>query len=482
MKILIASPEAVPYAKTGGLADVAGSLVKEYRAMKKEAYVILPLYRKIREGNIHLKNTNLKIKVPVGDRRVEGEIFSSQPSAYFIRCDEFFDREELYGTPWGDFFDNASRFVFFSRGVLEACKALNIRPDVIHCNDWQTSLIPLYLKKLYKGDNFLKNTATLLTIHNLGYQGLFPASEMPLTGLEWDLFSPEGIEFYGKVNFLKAGLISADVLTTVSSSYAREILIKEFGFGLEGVLKKREKDLYGVINGIDYDEWDPSRDIYIPEKFNLDSLQGKTECKENLVKEASLDKVDRPLVGMVGRLSAQKGLDLVLQSIEELMSLGVNLIILGKGDEEFHTGFLQAAKRHRERISVTIGFEEPLAHKIYAGSDFFLIPSRYEPCGLGQLISMRYGSIPVGRSTGGLADTIQDFNPLTSKGIGFLFSDYTSSAMQDAIKRALCVYTDRDKLKKMILSAMNMDFSWKSSAERYIELYKHAMGKTNVAA
>ena len=482
MKILIASPEAVPYAKTGGLADVAGSLVKEYRAMKKEAYVILPLYRKIREGNIHLKNTNLKIKVPVGDRRVEGEIFSSQPSAYFIRCDEFFDREELYGTPWGDFFDNASRFVFFSRGVLEACKALNIRPDVIHCNDWQTSLIPLYLKKLYKGDNFFKNTASLLTIHNLGYQGLFPASEMPLTGLEWDLFSPEGIEFYGKVNFLKAGLISADVLTTVSSSYAREILRKEFGFGLEGVLKNREKDLYGVINGIDYDEWDPSRDIYIPEKFNLDSLQGKTECKENLVKEASLDKVDRPLVGMVGRLSAQKGLDLVLQSIEELMSLGVNLIILGKGDEEFHTGFLQAAKRHRERISVTIGFEEPLAHKIYAGSDFFLIPSRYEPCGLGQLISMRYGSIPVGRSTGGLADTIQDFSPLISKGTGFLFSDYTSSAMQDAIKRALCVYTDRDKLKKMILSAMNMDFSWKSSAERYIELYKHAMEKTKGAA
>ena len=482
MKILIASPEAVPYAKTGGLADVAGSLVKEYRAMKKEAYVILPLYRKIREGNIHLKNTNLKIKVPVGDRQVEGEIFSCQPSAYFIRCDEFFDREELYGTPWGDFFDNASRFVFFSRGVLEACKALNIRPDVIHCNDWQTSLIPLYLKKLYKGDNFLKNTATLLTIHNLGYQGLFPASEMPLTGLEWDLFSPEGIEFYGKVNFLKAGLIFADVLTTVSSSYAREILIKEFGFGLEGVLKKREKDLYGVINGIDYDEWDPSRDIYIPEKFNLDSLQGKTECKKNLVKESSLDKVDRPLVGMVGRLSAQKGLDLVLQSIEELMSLGVNLIILGKGDEEFHTGFSQAAKKHRERISVTIGFEESLAHKIYAGSDFFLIPSRYEPCGLGQLISMRYGSIPVGRSTGGLADTIQDFNPLTSKGIGFLFSDYTSSAMQDAIKRALCVYTDRDKLNKMILSAMNMDFSWKSSAERYIELYKHAMEKTKGAA
>jgi len=478
MRILIASPEAVPYAKTGGLADVAGSLVKEYKKMKKEAYIILPLYRKIREGNIPLKNTNLKIKVPVGERLVEGEIFSSQPSAYFISCDEFFDREELYGTPLGDFFDNASRFVFFSRGVIEACRALNIRPDIIHCNDWQTSLIPLFLKKLYKGDNFFKNTSTLLTIHNLGYQGLFPASDMPLTGLEWDLFNPEGIEFYGKVNFLKAGLISADVLTTVSSSYAKEILRKEFGFGLEGVLQKREKDIYGVINGIDYDEWTPLRDVHIPEKFNSENLKGKNECKKYLVKEACLDRVDRPLVGMVGRLSAQKGVDLVLQSLEELMSLGINLIILGKGDKKYHVGFTEAAKRYRERISVTIGFEEPLAHRIYAGSDFFLIPSRYEPCGLGQLISMRYGSIPVGRLTGGLTDTIQDFNPLTSKGTGFLFSDYTPSALQDAIKRALCVYTDMDKLSKMIINAMNMDFSWKRSAERYIELYKYAMEKS----
>jgi starch synthase len=478
MKILIASPEAVPYAKTGGLADVAGSLVKEYKTMEKEAYIILPLYRKVREEKIPLKKTNLKIKVPVGERLVEGEIFSSQPLAYFIRCDEFFDREELYGTPQGDFFDNASRFVFFSRGVLEACRALNFRPDIIHCNDWQTSLIPLYLKKLYKGDNFFKNISTLLTIHNLGYQGLFPASEMPLTGLEWDVFNPEGIEFYGKVNFLKAGLISADVLTTVSSSYAKEILRKEFGFGLEGVLQKREKDIYGVINGIDYDEWTPSKDVHIPEKFNSGNLQGKNECKKYLVKEAYLDRTDRPLVGMVGRLSAQKGVDLVLQSMEEFMSLGINLIILGKGDEEFQVGFTEAAKRCRERISVTIGFEEPLAHRIYAGSDFFLIPSRYEPCGLGQLISMRYGSIPVGRSTGGLADTIRDFNPLSSKGTGFLFSDYTPSALQDAIKRALCVYTDMDKLSKMIINAMNMDFSWKRSAERYIELYKYAIEKT----
>ncbi|NWF52917.1 MAG: glycogen synthase GlgA [Nitrospirae bacterium] len=480
MRILIATPEAVPYAKTGGLADVTGSLIKEYRAMKKEAYLILPLYRKVKKADIPLKSTNLNIKIPIGDRLIEGEIFTHQPSAYFIRCDEFFDRDELYGTPLGDFSDNASRFIFFARGVLEACRKLNFSPDIIHCNDWQTSLIPLYLKKLYKGNNFFMNTGTLLTIHNIGYQGLFPASEMPLTGLGWDLFKPEGIEFYGKVNFLKAGLIYADVLTTVSITYAKEILNKEFSFGLEGVLKKREKDLYGVLNGIDYDEWDPSRDPYIPEKFNSDNLKGKIECKKRLIKKLYLENADRPLFGIVGRLSAQKGIDLFLQSLEGLISSGINLVVLGKGDEEFHVRLSQAGKRYKERISVHIGFEEALAHKIYAGSDFFLIPSRYEPCGLGQLISMRYGSIPIVRATGGLSDTVQDFDPLTLKGTGFLFFDYTPYAFHDAVKRAICVYTDKDKLKKMILNAMKIDFSWKRSAERYIELYKLAIEKANV--
>jgi starch synthase len=476
MKILIATPEAVPYAKTGGLADVAGTLLKEYRGMNKEAYIILPLYKSIKKGDMTLRDTGLKIKVPVGEREVEGRLFRNRSSAYFIDCGEFFDREELYGTPKGDYRDNASRFIFFSRGVLEACRTLNFKPDVIHCNDWQTGLIPLYLKTIYF-DSFFKDTASLLTIHNLGYQGLFLASEMPLTGLGWELSTPEGIEFYGDISFLKAGLISADVLTTVSNTYAKEILQKEFGFGLEGVLQKRAKDLYGVINGIDYNEWNPFRDEFIPKKFSTDDLQGRAECKRRLVKETSLDKVDRPLIGMVGRLSAQKGLDLVLQSLEELISLGVNIVLLGKGDELFHSGFSEAAHKYKGRVSVTIGFEESLAHRIYAGSDFFLIPSKYEPCGLGQLISMRYGSIPIGRKTGGIADTVQDYNPLASKGTGFLFSDFTPSAMQDAIKRALCLYTDSDKMQKVIRDAMKMDFSWKRSAERYIELYDYAVKK-----
>lgn len=474
MRILIATPEAVPYAKTGGLADVAGALLNEYIKMKKDVRLIMPLYRGIKE-RVDLKDTGYTITVNIGDKEYKGRIFACRHSSLFIMCDEFFDREKLYGTSQGDYSDNASRFIFFSRGVLETCKALNFRPYVIHCNDWQAGLIPLYLRTIYRSDRFLKDTATIFTIHNLGYQGLFPASEMRLTGLGWELFNPEGIEFYGRINFLKAGIISANILTTVSNTYAKEILNKEFGFGLEGVLQRRKKDLYGVINGIDYKEWNPSKDRFVPENFNIKNLQGKFECKKQLIRELSLDKAERPLIGMVGRLSSQKGLDLVLQSIEEILSLGVNLVVLGKGDEEFHIGLSGVAKRYKGRVSVTIGFEEPLAHKIYAGSDFFLMPSKYEPCGLGQLIAMRYGSIPIARKTGGPADTIKDYDPLASKGTGFLFSDYTPSAMQDAIKRAICIYTDRDKMQRLRINAMKMDFSWKRSARRYIELYKYAI-------
>lgn len=482
MKILIATPEAVPYAKTGGLADVAGALIKEYRKMSKEAFIIMPLYKKIKEGDVPLKNTGITIKIPIGHEYIKGEVFSDQSSAYFIGCDEFFDRPELYGTSKGDYSDNASRFIFFSRGVIETCRALNFKPDIVHCNDWQTGLIPLYLKTIYGADKFFKNIATVLTIHNLGYQGLFPSSDMNLTGLGWELFNPEGIEFYGKINFLKAGIISADVLTTVSTTYSKEILHKEFGFGLDGLLRKREKDLYGVMNGIDYEEWDPSRDTFIPEHYSYKDISGKALCKKRLIRTLlePLDKPDTeriPIIGMVGRLAVQKGLDLVLKAIDELLSLGIKLVILGKGDETFHAGFSEVAKRYKRKISVTIGFEESLAHLIYAGSDFFLMPSKYEPCGLGQLIAMRYGSIPIARKTGGLADAIQDYDSLKSKGTGFLFSDYTPSAMLDTIKRALCVYTETDKMHRIISDAMKMDYSWNRSAKKYRELYSYAIKK-----
>jgi starch synthase len=482
MKILIASPEGVPYVKTGGLADVAGALCEEYRRMKKDAFLILPFYRKIMDSPSPPKDTGIVIDVPVGDRVVTGRIFRDRFAAYFIACDEFFDRSELYGTPEGDYVDNASRFIFFSRGVLEACRALKFKPDVIHCNDWQTGLIPLYLKTLYRKDAFFSKTASLLTLHNIGYQGLFPAEEMPLTNLGWEFFRPDLIEFYGKVNFLKAGLISADVLNTVSNTYSKEILEKEFGYGLEGVLKNREGDLYGIVNGIDYEEWDPSTDRFLQGKYSQNDVAGKAICKRDLLKSLFrrpdvLKAGEVPLVGMVGRLSAQKGLDLVGESIPALLSFGIKLVILGKGDEKFQKVLSVMSRKYSGRVSVTIGFDDALAHRIYAGADFFLMPSRYEPCGLGQLISQRYGTIPVARKTGGLADTIVDYDPLKKRGTGFLFSDYTASAMQDALKRAFCVFTDGDKMKKMMSDGMKRDFSWKRSAERYILLYSAALKK-----
>jgi len=479
---VIASPEAVPFVKTGGLADVAGALWKEYGRMKHEAAIILPLYKKIKESRIALKDTGITIHVPVGDAVAKGRIYRDQASAFFIRCDEFFDRQELYGTPQGDYSDNASRFVFFSRGILEACKALDLRPDIIHCNDWQTGLVPLYLKTLYKEDAFFRKMATFFSIHNIGYQGLFPASEMQLTNLGKGLFTPEGIEFYGKVNFLKAGLLASDILGTVSATYAKEILMKEYSFGLDGVLKKRVDDLYGIINGIDYDEWNPSGDAFLPAAYSDNNISGKALCKRELMqalfRPGDLASAERmPLMGMVGRLTEQKGLDLVFEAIPELLSFGVKLAILGKGDEKYHKNLLDIAGRHKGMISVTIGFDDSLAHRMYAGTDFFLMPSRYEPCGLGQLIALRYGSIPIARKTGGLADTILDYNPLATKGTGFLFTDYTPSALLDAVKRALCVYTDSQKKTGMITEGMKMDYSWKKSAQRYVELYKDALAK-----
>ena len=480
MKILIASSEAVPYVKTGGLADVAGGLCKEYRKIKQDARIILPLYKRIKESRSSLNYTGIALKVPVGHREKEGRVFTDQYSNYFIECDEFYDRQELYGTPNGDYADNASRFIFFARSIIEACKALDFRPDIIHCNDWQTGLVPLYLKTLYINDTFFKRTATVLTIHNIGYQGLFPASEMPLTNLGWDLFTPDGIEFYGKVNFLKAGIMSADILNSVSVEYSKEILSKEFSFGLEGVLKAREDDLYGVINGIDYDEWDPSKDENLPARYSHNDISGKMICKRELLQKlfnpSDMLKAERmPLIGIVGRLSAQKGLDIIIESVPDILSSGAKIAILGKGDDMFHRIFKEYSKKFKGMISVTIGFDDPLAHRIYAGSDFFLMPSRYEPCGLGQLIALRYGCIPVARRTGGLIDTIEDFEPLRLKGTGFLFSDYTPSALKDALKRAFCVYTDNDKKNKMIIAGMKSDFSWRSSARRYIELYNAAI-------
>lgn len=480
MRILVATSEAVPYIKTGGLADVTGALLREFRKKNEKAFLILPLYSAIK-NNFKLYRTGKSFSITLGDITLEAVIWASGKSpnheSYFIECDALYGRAELYGTAEGNYPDNALRFIFFSRAVLETCSVMNLSPDIIHCNDWHTALIPLYLKTLYRNNKFLKDTAVIFTIHNLGYQGIFDASDMKYTGLGPDFFTPEGLEFYGRLNIMKAGLLYADVINTVSITYAREILQKENGFGLDGLLRKRRNDLHGILNGLYSDEWSPVVDGCIPGYYDPDDIKGKAKCKKVLLQDAKLDDKKLPLLGVVSRLSSQKGLDLIYNSLEELVSMRANIIMLGKGDIYYQKLFSVAAKKYRGKISVEIGFEESLARRIYAGSDFFLMPSRYEPCGLGQLIAMKYGTIPIARKTGGLADTIQDYNHILMEGRGFLFSDYTPAAMQNAVKRALCVFTDRKRMKKLIRDAMTSDFSWKTSAEKYIELYKKAISK-----
>ncbi len=476
MRILIATPEAVPYIKTGGLGDVTGALVKEFRRRNMDASLVLPLYKTIRD-HFTPQPTGKGFSLRMGDISIEGKVWVSDgspvPHAYFIECERLFGRTELYGPPGNGYPDNALRFAFFSRAVLETCLAMDVRPDVIHCNDWQTGMLPLYLSGLYR--ERLDRTATLYTIHNLGYQGIFAASDLKYTGIGKDYFTPEKIEFYGSMNFMKAGLLYADLLTTVSETYAGEILQSEFGFGLEGVLSMRRDDLYGVINGIDYDEWDPAGDPMIPRKYGPDTLGGKAECRRVLLQEAGITHEKSPLFGVVSRFSGQKGIDLISESVDDLISLGVNVVVLGKGDAYYQKLLTDIAGRHPGRIFVRAGFEERLARLIYAGSDFFLMPSRYEPCGLGQLIALRYGAVPVVRRTGGLADTVRDYDHLSARGTGFLFEDYTPSGLKNAVKRAACVFVEKRRLGRVVREAMGEDFSWRRSADTYLGLYEKAV-------
>lgn len=467
----------MPYAKTGGLADVTGALVKEFRKRKHRASLILPLYSSIRE-KFKLQKTGKTIRVPMGNFALEGTIYTSGkgkvPEAYFIECNQLFERPELYGTAYGEYGDNAVRFIFFSRAVLEACIALEIHPDIIHCNDWQTGLIPLYLKSLYAHHLQFSTTATLFTVHNLGYQGNYESGNIALTGLGWDYFVPERLEFYGTLSLMKAGLLYADLLNTVSETYSQEILGPEYGCSMEGILFKRRQDLFGIVNGIDNQEWDPQQDTFLPSPFHTKDLKGKAVCKERLIGLAGFNDSKAPVVGIVSRLSYQKGLDIILEAIDELVRLGANLLVLGKGEELYQSALAVKAEEHKGRVSLYIGFDESIAHLIYGGSDFFLMPSRYEPCGIGQLIAMKYGTIPIARKTGGLADTIADYDHLAGRGTGFLFEEYASRALLSAAKRAFCVYADRKKMQGMVCQAMEMNFSWEKAAAGYLDLYRKA--------
>jgi starch synthase len=480
MKILFASSEAVPFAKTGGLADVSGALPRALAQMGHEVFLILPKYRQVDEKHLNLIKTGISLKVPISQKVEMGELYSTEPAPQFhvllIRKDAYYDRDQLYGTPNGDFEDNAERFTFFSRSILEAALALEFIPDIIHCNDWQTGLTPVYLKTLYRNVAALKRTGSVFTIHNIGYQGLFWHYDLHLTNLGWEFFTPQALEFYGKLNFLKGGIVFSDAVTTVSRRYMEEIQTPEFGAGLDGVLRDRAGDLYGILNGVDYEEWSPQKDSFIKKRYGPEDLQGKRACKAELQREYDLTVTeDIPLIGAISRLDEQKGFDLIAALMEDLMKLGLQFVLLGTGKEKYHLLFENLHRKYPKQVGIKIAFDNALAHKIEAGADMFLMPSRYEPCGLNQIYSLKYGTVPIVRATGGLDDTIKDFNPMNEDGNGFKFKDYSAHSLLAAIQRALQVYRERTVWEKLMIRGMSADYSWNQSARAYLKVYQDTL-------
>ncbi len=478
LRILFATSEAVPYAKTGGLADVCGTLPVELKKLGADIFIILPEYKGIRE-RFNLKPVGIEVSIPIyenGERVIkQAEVFvceAGEVPCYFIKRDEFFYRDYLYATPKGDYEDNATRFVFFSRAVVEFILKSGIEFNIIHCHDWQSALVPVYLKTLYCQEPIFKKTRSILTIHNLGYQGVFWKWDIKQIGLDWSYFTPEYLEYYGKVNFLKGGIVFADKITTVSPSYAKEIQTPEFGEGLEGVLRKRAKDIVGILNGIDYSIWNPETDAKIPANYSPADLSGKSICKKVLKEELGLSDEDKPIVGCVSRLAYQKGVDIIAGAMKDIVDMGFQLVILGTGEEKYQEILRKEGEKFSGKVAVRIEFNDELAHKIEAGADIFLMPSRYEPCGLNQLISLKYGTVPVVRAVGGLKDTIEEFNPQTGQGTGFLFEKPEPEDMLRALARAREIYNSPSLWKKLMINGMKKDFSWKESARKYLELYR----------
>ncbi len=485
MKILFASSEAVPFAKTGGLADVSGALPRALSQLGHEVTLILPKYRQVDEQKHHLNKTGMVLRVPVSQRVETAEVYAVEQGprlrTLFVGQETYYDREQLYGTPSGDFEDNAERFTFFSRAIVEA--ALELKPDIIHCNDWQTGLAPVYLKTLYRHVSALQGVASLFTIHNIGYQGLFWHYDMHLTNLGWEVFTPKGLEFYGKLNFLKGGIVFADAVTTVSQKYREEIQTPEYGAGLEGVLRERQADLYGILNGVDYTEWDPAKDLFIKERYHPGDLYGKKICKRDLQREFGFAEDEEiPLIGVISRFTDQKGFDLIAEIIEPLMELGIQLVILGTGEEKYHLLMEEIAMKYPSQAGIRIAFDNPLAHRIEAGADMFLMPSRYEPCGLNQIYSLKYGTVPIVRATGGLDDTIEDFNPVTGEGNGFKFQDYSPAEFLATVERAIALFRDRVLWEGLFLRRMAADFSWEKSAGAYENLNERVLLKKRSAS
>ncbi|HVP56505.1 MAG TPA: glycogen synthase GlgA [bacterium] len=479
LRVLMVAAEAHPLAKVGGLADVMGALPKALAGLGQHVRIAMPYYGTIKDKRLAVERVKgADLKVPVGDTVRRGNVWlaqvpGSQVTAMLIENDHFFGRAGIYGDPktGKDYPDNAERFIFFSKAVVALAEKIKWGPDIIHCHDHQVGLIPAWLKTSATA-GALKQAATVFTIHNLAYQGLYPIDVAGQAGFGSDLAKPMGpLEFYGKLNMMKAGIVFADSITTVSPTYASEIQTSEFGHGLEGVLKSRREDLVGILNGADYEVWDPATDGLLPSNYSSADLAGKTRCKASLIKQARL-KCDlaSPLVGIVSRLVEQKGFDILTEAMDAIMGLGLSLVVLGTGEKKYQDALAACAKRFRGRLSLTVGFDEELAHLIEAGCDMFLMPSKFEPCGLNQMYSMKYGTIPVVRKTGGLADSVTDFDE-GADSTGFLFAEYSARSLLAALERARKVFVSTAQWKDLVARAMARDFSWTRSAKAYQQVY-----------
>jgi starch synthase len=466
-----------PFAQTGGLGEVVGSLTSAIREQGHDVTVFMPRYRRVDIQKEGLETVIDYFEVIIGNTLEATRVFLKKldngVKVYFIEHPDYFQREELYGTSLGDYQDNDRRFTYFQRAVLKTIENLKINPDVIHCHDWQTGLIPVYIKTIETDYKPFQKARSVFTIHNLAYQGNFPPDSFPSTGLGWEFYKSDLLEFYSKFSFLKGGLVFADEVTTVSERYSREIQTKEFGAGMEGVLAARKDTVTGIVNGIDPKDWDPASDKDIEANFSASGFAKKKICKAALQKEngfAASDDV--PLIGFIARLADQKGLDILIPALDRIAALNVQFVLLGTGEEKYHQILRDIAKRNKKWFGVHILFDAKMAKRIYSGSDMMLFPSYYEPCGLGQVIGLRYGAVPIVRATGGLADTIQAFDPATQQGNGFVFEEYSADALVDAVTRAVAAFKQEKQWKSLVKNAMESDFSWGASARKYIQLYE----------
>ena len=491
LTICYVASEIAPFMKTGGLGDVLGALPKAVAQQGHNVKVFVPYYRHITLTPNRLRSVEINHAVNIQGKQYPIMLYiyrntKTKVEMYFIGNDEMFSRAGVYVDPETnqDYEDNDERFIFFNKAVFAVMAKQRIRPDIVHVHDWQTAIFPVYGKTTYASEPELSNTKYVLTIHNLAYQGVFPPETFDKLDLDKSLLQPMTgpFEFYGKVNFLKAGILFADKITTVSKQYASEIQTSEFGCGLEGVLKKRSEDIHGILNGVDYTVWSPSRDRKLFHTYHIANLSGKRMNKVELLNEAHLPIRDTaPLIGMITRLVDQKGLDLVVAAAKRLFAMNVQMVILGTGDQKYHDAFKKLQEQYPDKFRAFLKFDDTLAHRIEAASDIYLMPSRFEPCGLNQLYSLKYGTVPVVRKVGGLADTVVDYNPATKEGTGFVFEEYTPEAMLGAIERAVELFQKKRAWTKVMKAGMREDFSWNKSATKYIDLYQQVHELSSVS-